>query len=130
MAETNKSQVMSEAELIEAIDADTLVSISLGAGQPQKNVKLSTLATVVAGLINFPFKYRSEIKNANEALTSGIYRIYGVAENAPTFSFGVLVTFNAAEYILQVANDVGSTNPSAKFRTRNSNGVWSNWKDL
>ena len=49
MAETNKSKMMSEAEIIEAINADTLVSVSLGEGQPQKNVKLSTLASVVAG---------------------------------------------------------------------------------
>ena len=40
MAEENKSQLISEAELLEAINEDTLVSISLGAGQPQKNVKL------------------------------------------------------------------------------------------
>ena len=51
MAETNKSELMSKAEIIEAINADSLVSVSLGAGQPQKNVKLSTLASVVAGLI-------------------------------------------------------------------------------
>ena len=38
MAETNKSKMMSEAEIIEAINADTLVSVSLGEGQPQKNV--------------------------------------------------------------------------------------------
>lgn len=51
MAETNKSKLMSEAEIIEAINADSLVSVSLGAGQPQKNVKMSTLASVVAGYI-------------------------------------------------------------------------------
>lgn len=51
MAETNKSQLISEAELIEAINADSIISVSLGAGQPQKNVKLSTLASVVAGLL-------------------------------------------------------------------------------
>ena len=51
MAETNKSKLMSEAEIIEAINSDSLVSVSLGAGQPQKNVKMSTLASVVAGLI-------------------------------------------------------------------------------
>ena len=51
MAEENNSQLISEAELIEAINADTLVCISLGAGQPQKNVKLSTLASGVAGLL-------------------------------------------------------------------------------
>ena len=51
MAETNKSKLMSEAEIIEAINSDSLVSVSLGAGQPQKNVKMSTLASVVAGII-------------------------------------------------------------------------------
>ena len=51
MAEQNKSQLISEAELIEAINADSIISVSLGAGQPQKNVKLSTLASVVAGLL-------------------------------------------------------------------------------
>lgn len=51
MAEENKSQLISEAELIEAINADSIISVSLGAGQPQKNVKLSTLASVVAGLL-------------------------------------------------------------------------------
>lgn len=51
MAETNKSKMMSEAEIIEAINSDSLVSVSLGSGKPQKNVKLSTLASVVAGLI-------------------------------------------------------------------------------
>lgn len=51
MAETNKSQMLSEAEIITAINADSLISVSLGAGQPQKNVKMSTLASVVAGLI-------------------------------------------------------------------------------
>ena len=51
MAEENKSQLISEAELIEAINADSIISVSLGAGQPQKNVKLSTLASVVAGII-------------------------------------------------------------------------------
>ena len=51
MSESNKSQMLSEAEIIEAINADSLVSVSMGAGQPQKNVKMSTLASVAAGLI-------------------------------------------------------------------------------
>ena len=52
MSEANKSLMLSEAEIIEAINSDSLISVSLGAGQPQKNVKLSTLASVVAGLNN------------------------------------------------------------------------------
>ena len=51
MSEANKSLMLSEAEIIEAINSDSLISVSLGAGQPQKNVKLSTLASVVAGLL-------------------------------------------------------------------------------
>ena len=50
MSEANKSLMLSEAEIIEAINSDSLISVSLGAGQPQKNVKMSTLATVAAGL--------------------------------------------------------------------------------
>ena len=61
MAETNKSKLMSEAEIIEAINSDSLVSVSLGAGQPQKNVKMSTLASVVAGKIQYRrYRYVSE----------------------------------------------------------------------
>ena len=67
MAEENKSQLISEAELIEAINADSLVSISLGAGQPQKNVKLSTLASVVAGIIG-------EANNSNTGLMPSNYQ--------------------------------------------------------
>ena len=40
MSEANKSLMLSEAEIIEAINSDSLISVSLGAGQPQKNVKM------------------------------------------------------------------------------------------
>lgn len=51
MSEANKSLMLSEAEIIEAINSDSLISVSLGAGLPQKNVKMSTLASVAAELI-------------------------------------------------------------------------------
>ena len=61
MSEANKSLMLSEAEIIEAINSDSLISVSLGAGQPQKNVKMSTLATVVAGLLEIsPLKVKSD----------------------------------------------------------------------
>ena len=66
MAETNKSKLMSEAEIIEAINSDSLVSVSLGAGQPQKNVKMSTLASVVAGQILSGYVFR-RVATANNA---------------------------------------------------------------
>ena len=91
MAETNKSKMMSEAEIIEAINADTLVSVSLGEGQPQKNVKLSTLASVVAGgivrktyqipsrgMLNTGIKTKCMLISINDsaAYTMGVHLIY------------------------------------------------------
>lgn len=82
MAETNKSQLISEAELIEAINADSIISVSLGAGQPQKNVKLSTLASVVAGLLSIPsgkraFSYQTSFAN-NGTVSINIGRVRGL----------------------------------------------------
>lgn len=81
MEETNKSQLISEAELIEAINADSIISVSLGAGQPQKNVKLSTLASVVAGLIGLDENFmRSRwgiygTTDANNIMSPGVYKL-------------------------------------------------------
>ena len=70
MAETNKSELMSKAEIIEAINADSLVSVSLGAGQPQKNVKLSTLASVVAEIIGNATPSKSGLLPSNRTSVS------------------------------------------------------------
>ena len=85
---------------------------------------------IAAGLIAFPFAYRTEINDVNKALDSGIYRIYGSSENAPIGYYGTLITFNAAGFILQISADVGNANANIYIRTRNSIGVWSNWKNL
>ena len=55
--------MLSEAEIIEAINSDSLISVSLGAGQPQKNVKMSTLASVAAELVG--------VNNGNIGVDSG-----------------------------------------------------------
>ena len=83
MAEENKSQLISEAELIEAINADSIISVSLGAGQPQKNVKLSTLASVVAGLIGIK-GFQATLANQTANL------LYAPKKNTS----GVLIAFN------------------------------------
>lgn len=86
MAETNKSQMLSEAEIIEAINANTLVSISLGKGQPQKNVTLSTLATVVAGILGIS---KSELYTQISYQNSAELKIDGVGVlliQIPTYS--------------------------------------------
>ena len=47
MAETNKSGLISSAEVIEELNADTLISVAAGAGEPQKNAKLSSFASAL-----------------------------------------------------------------------------------
>lgn len=84
MAEQNKSQLISEAELIEAINADSIISVSLGAGQPQKNVKLSTLASVVAGIIG--------VKPSNKAYEYCEFIASAIAlEGVFTWSSGIAI---------------------------------------
>lgn len=75
MSEANKSLMLSEAEIIEAINSDSLISVSLGAGQPQKNVKMSTLATVAAGMIGI-----AGLDN-NGLMPEGLYARKGNAVN-------------------------------------------------
>ena len=89
MAEENKSQLISEAELLEAINEDTLVSISLGAGQPQKNVKLSTLASVVAELLPVASIYKKGLMPDSF--------IGGVSSNQPTSDLDIK-TFSTTQY--------------------------------
>lgn len=45
------SDLISNAELVSTLTADSIVSVSTGVGQPQKNIKVSDLATVVAALL-------------------------------------------------------------------------------
>ena len=75
MAETNKSQMMSEAEIIEAINADSLISVSLEAGQPQKNVKMSTLASVAAGLMSIATIDNKGLQSALNYANSVVFQL-------------------------------------------------------
>lgn len=141
MAETNKSKMMSEAEIIEAINSDSLVSVSLGSGQPQKNVKLSTLASVVAGIMSdyklFPFMLRgyltTDANSLNTISSSGIYTVNNATNpgfsNLPSGSYyGVLVSFSGYSYYsFQLFANVSTGNLS--YRKRDNNG-WSSWATL
>ena len=115
MAETNKSQLMSEAEIIEAINANSLISVSLGAGQPQKNVKMSTLASVAAGLIpslkliEAPSSIDDKVSGAYFFLrnqTSGTYpdlafnygQLLAISQAGTTFQFLFPVTWECKIY--------------------------------
>lgn len=106
MAETNKSKMMSEAEIIEAINADTLVSVSLGEGQPQKNVKLSTLASVVAGIIGSI----SDVKEEGLANTSVISIAMGRLEQKDFFA-NSLNFLNIGRYLFNASSIIDSSSP-------------------
>lgn len=104
MAETNKSKMMSEAEIIEAINADTLVSVSLGEGQPQKNVKLSTLASVVAGQMNIIRMSKNLSSNEKLVISSSSLGLIVVSSSSSGHSaiylgssFGVVKVFETSE---------------------------------
>ncbi len=122
MAETNKSQMLSEAEIIEAINKDSLISVSLGAGQPQKNVKMSTLASVAAGLIGGLFKHRGNDVDANSQLESGLYQN---ASNCPSY-YGMLLVFNSGGVFLQIFT---TTDDKYYIRSLSVSG-WSSWKQF
>ena len=102
MAETNKSKMMSEAEIIEAINSDSLVSVSLGAGQPQKNVKLSTLASVVAGNIlnkgTFSVGGKQRVDITNHYNTSSGMRVALITLIQGNYSCLYLVYSNSATF--------------------------------
>ena len=133
MAETNKSKMMSEAEIIEAINADTLVSVSLGEGQPQKNVKLSTLASVVAGVMNinklYPFMPLGNVSVSEIDMLkgSGIYEVYDPTNTIDGWTaYGNIIVFNSGErFSVQIfVHGQGLI----KFRTSVTRGAeWSDW---
>ena len=130
MAEENKSQLISEAELIEAINADSIISVSLGAGQPQKNVKLSTLASVVAGLISFPYTNRGYIYDANSAVESGYYRGMGSSTNLPA-NYGVILVFaTTPDIVLQLYFPSYNMSAAASWRMLWQSAGWTEWKTL
>ena len=136
MAETNKSQLMSEAEIIEAINADSLISVSLGAGQPQKNVKMSTLASVAAGLMGHGgdyFKAKGTALGHADNLPNGCFLMKN-AESGDGYpaSWGVIVSFKTGDsQSIQFAFDasVPSEQRSISFRTQ-WDGVWSSWRNV
>ena len=144
MSETNKSLMLSEAEIIEAINSDSLISVSLGAGQPQKNVKMSTLATVAAGLFNDSIclilcqkgSTRSSLRDnvdLNNEKTPGVFFSRNGVSNSPNNNYWwyvEVIQFIRGDnrYILQrVTKD---DNPAFAYqRTSNDNG-WSSWVSL
>ena len=129
MAEQNKSQLISEAELIEAINADSIISVSLGAGQPQKNVKLSTLASVVAGLVglNDFLKFRGDKTDCNTT-DVGVYKCSSPANGPYSSDIGILVSLQglaSGVYMLQLYGSLLQQSLHYRFKVDAS---WTPWK--
>ena len=132
MAEENKSQLISEAELIEAINADTLVSISLGAGQPQKNVKLSTLASVVAGFMGNPggTKTLDSIQDCNNIVENGIYPCYSTPANAPSGITGSCLVICFASESLKMQFLLNEPTSDLYCRRKYFSNAWGSWGQI
>ena len=130
MAEENKSQLISEAELIEAINADSIISVSLGAGQPQKNVTLSTLASVVAGVIS-PLKIIQAPSSIDDTAT-GLYYFNkssttGTFPNL-TFNFGLILCLKASGVCNQFL--FPTTYQGKIFHRIRYESQWKDWKEI
>ncbi len=135
MSEANKSLMLSEAEIIEAINSDSLISVSLGAGQPQKNVKMSTLATVAAGIMSnnglFPF-VNSIVTNVDAISKSGIYAYNDTTMNTVLgYTWGMVIHFenNQNWGTFQIATTNKDNDNVLYFRKRLS-ANWGNWVPL
>ena len=59
----NSSDLISNAELVSTLTSDAVVSVSTGVGQPQKNIKLGNLATVVSELMGAYTRFRAVTQN-------------------------------------------------------------------
>ena len=88
----------------------------------------------------FPFAYRTdvgfygEIKDYNEAIVPGIYKIDGDmagAGNEPPASnfYGSMIVCEAENLITQIFM-AGSTENCVYIRNRGVKGSWSNWTSL
>ena len=146
MAETNKSQLMSEAEIIEAINADSLISVSLGVGQPQKNVKMSTLASVAAGLIGVASQDSKGLMPSSYTRfnTSGgtlnlndcreLWRHYSTLNGTNAPANGYIGFFNVGyntDWFVQIATVVQTGGTSSMWwRSYHTGKTWTTWVKL
>lgn len=127
MSEANKSLMLSEAEIIEAINSDSLISVSLGAGQPQKNVKMSTLATVAAGIVHKKAVFTTTttakvfeitVENSNV----GDYVDINIDASGGALSiFRALLTHEGDSFYLGRLSPDGASSGLAYYKTANGN---------
>lgn len=79
-------------------------------------------------LLSALFQYRGGVKDANNSLDAGYYTVNSnTIPNIPYVGFGILVTFKAADYIIQLY----LYGDGIKQRKSPDRGVsWGNWMSI
>lgn len=87
------------------------------------------IASVLAGLIPFPFTRRMYINDANNDVESGYYRGNSSNLNTPV-KYGILIVFSTIEsYIVQLLIDVTSIRLWGRGSIDNGNS-WTEWTKI
>ena len=87
------------------------------------------VASVLAGLIPFPFTRRMYINDANKDVESGYYRGNSSNLNTPV-KYGILIVFSTIEsYIVQLLIDVTSIRLWGRGSIDNGNS-WTEWTQI
>ena len=115
------SDLISNASLVSTLTGDAVVSVATGVGQPQKNIKLSDLATVVAGmlpgLLTNWFQPRTTLRGSADADSikeTGIYRVawegsgsanFPLNMNSYFYGFMLVFALGGGDFVQIVINE-------------------------
>lgn len=109
-------------------DISSFVAIN-AAGNAVGLMTKEQVASVLAGLIPFPFTRRMYINDANKDVESGYYRGNSSNLNTPV-KYGILIVFSTIEsYIVQLLIDVTSIRLWGRGSIDNGNS-WTEWKQI
>lgn len=109
-------------------DISSFVAIN-AAGNAVGLMTKEQVASVLAGLIPFPFTRRMYINDANKDVESGYYRGNSSNLNTPV-KYGILIVFSTIEsYIVQLLIDVTSIRLWGRGSIDNGNS-WTEWTQI
>ena len=109
-------------------DISSFVAIN-AAGNAVGVMTKEDIASVLEGLIQFPFTRRMYINDANKDVESGYYRGNSSNLNTPV-KYGILIVFSTIEsYIVQLLIDVTSIRLWGRGSIDNGNS-WTEWTQI
>lgn len=109
-------------------DISSFVAVN-AAGNAVGVMTKEQVASVLAGLIPFPFTRRMYINDANNDVESGYYRGSSSNLNTPV-KYGILIVFSTIEsYIVQLLIDVTSIRLWGRGSIDNGNS-WTEWTQI